>query len=170
VRDLKFHTRVGKHLIESIRQQKLEDIDIVIVNDGSTDSTQRIIDHYAKKDERIVPVQLIKNIGRSLARNRGIISAKSDIILISDADDVMNLERSNKTVDFFESNPDVGIVYGGFWVMDALDIRSLRRAKRVNKFFEAFGGKFVHIIILSLLVKRGGLLQLTHFLNDFRLK
>lgn len=104
--------------IESIRRQTEEDIEIIIVDDGSRDTTNKLCEYYLNKDKRIVHVEMGENAGRSAARNVGCLKSSSDIILISDADDVQNLERADKTIKYFDANKDIGIVYGGFWIMD----------------------------------------------------
>jgi len=106
--------------LEACVRQNVRKIEIVVVDDGSTDSTKTIINYYAKQDKRIVPVFLERNVGRSLARNEGIKKASSDIILISDGDDIPNLSRVKKTLEFFNDNPDVDILYGSFWIIDEL--------------------------------------------------
>jgi Glycosyltransferases involved in cell wall biogenesis len=82
--------------IDSIVRQKLKDIEIVLVDDGSNDRTLDIIEYFMEKDKRIVLYKHEKNMGRSAARNTGIANAKSDIILISDADDISNPGRATE--------------------------------------------------------------------------
>lgn len=106
--------------LDACLRQNVKKVEVIVVNDGSKDSTKDVIDFYAKQDKRVKPVHLGENVGRSLARNEGIRRATSDIILISDGDDIPNLNRAKKTLSFFEDNPSVDILYGGFWVMDEL--------------------------------------------------
>lgn len=75
-----------KKCIESICQQSLEEIEIILVNDGSTDNTSEIIKEYQKQDDRIVILEQ-KNSGPSIARNRGIKSAHGQYIGFVDSDD-----------------------------------------------------------------------------------
>ena len=75
-----------KKCIESICQQSLEEIEIIFVNDGSTDNTSEIIKEYQKQDDRIVILEQ-KNSGPSIARNRGIKSAHGQYIGFVDSDD-----------------------------------------------------------------------------------
>lgn len=91
--------------IESIISQTYRDIEIILVDDGSTDNCGVICDEYAKKDERII-VFHIKNSGLSAARNYGITNSKGDYIGFVDGDDwietdmfenLMNLVKVNKS-------------------------------------------------------------------------
>ena len=75
-----------KKCIESICQQSLEEIEILLINDGSTDNTSKIIKEYQKLDDRIVILEQ-KNSGPSAARNRGIKSARGQYIGFADSDD-----------------------------------------------------------------------------------
>lgn len=74
--------------IESILNQKLEDLELIIINDGSTDSSVQIIEDYVKKDERI-KVFHQENQGPSVARNLGISRAMGEFIYFMDSDDVL---------------------------------------------------------------------------------
>ena len=76
---------VGKCL-ESITWQSYEDLDIVVVDDGSTDESGKICDEFAKNDERI-RVFHKKNGGLSDARNFGIKKAKGELVAFVDSDD-----------------------------------------------------------------------------------
>lgn len=105
--------------IASCRTQTIKEIEIIIVNDGSTDGTQELLDWYANDDERIVAVHLKDNLGRSAARNIGNAKVNSPYIFVLDADDRASKTRVRDCLICFQmKNPDV--VYGPFFVMDEL--------------------------------------------------
>lgn len=72
--------------IESIRNQSFQNIEIIMVDDGSPDNCGVLCDDYAKKDSRIRVIHQI-NQGVSVARNAGIEAAKGEWIMFVDADD-----------------------------------------------------------------------------------
>ena len=74
--------------INSVVSQNMNEIEIIIINDGSNDNTLSIINSIAKTDKRI-KVFTQKNGGVSLARNTGIENANGDYICFLDADDVL---------------------------------------------------------------------------------
>lgn len=106
--------------IESCLRQTEPDIEIVVVNDGSTDSTVKVVEYYAKKDKRVRLINLEKNVGRSEARNIGTKEAQSDIILVLDADDIAYPNRVKETLKVFDKKKDVSVVFAGFHPMDVL--------------------------------------------------
>ena len=95
--------------IKSVLEQTIPDIELIIVNDGSTDSSETIITYFAEKDPRI-RVYTQGNKGSASALNVGMSKAKGDILLIADADDIQLPERaqlyldSMKEVDFAYSS------------------------------------------------------------------
>ena len=72
--------------IDSILSQSYKNFELLLINDGSTDNSQEIIESYAIKDSRIrfFPQE---NQGVSVARNKGIQEAKGDFLLFVDGDD-----------------------------------------------------------------------------------
>ena len=74
--------------LDSILEQTHQNLEIILVNDGSTDDTAKIIDAYAKKDKRIKAIHQ-ENHGQSAARNAGIKLATGDYISFIDSDDTV---------------------------------------------------------------------------------
>lgn len=79
------------YCVDSLRQQTYKNIEIILVDDGSTDCSGEICDQYAQKDERI-RVLHIENGGQSRARNIGVQVASSDWIMFLDSDDYYDLK------------------------------------------------------------------------------
>ena len=85
--------------IESVICQTYKDLDIILVDDGSTDSCGKICDEYAKKDPRIRAIH-ISNCGVSGARNTGIINAlpQSEWIAFVDSDDYLEKDMYERLI------------------------------------------------------------------------
>lgn len=75
--------------IQSIIEQDEQEIEIILVDDGSTDGSSSICDEFARKDERIIVVHK-ENEGVSVARNKGLEIAKGKYIAFVDADDYLD--------------------------------------------------------------------------------
>lgn len=93
--------------IESIRNQTYANIEVLLVDDGSSDGSERICDEYAKLDERIKCIHQ-KNAGTSAARNTGIKHATGDYIMFMDNDDYWKETTGIETIvnQLNESNAD----------------------------------------------------------------
>lgn len=84
--------------IESIVHQDYDNLEIILVNDGSTDSSLRICEEYAQKDTRIRIING-KNAGRGAARNRGVECATGDYVTFIDGDDFVDSNYVSSLVE-----------------------------------------------------------------------
>lgn len=107
--------------IESAIRQTYQHIEIIIVNDGSTDTTLNMLEAYAKKDNRIIIINQA-NQGPSAARNTGFKKAKGDYLCILDADDIMLPIKIESQLIFMEQAPLVDFSYSKvYYFMDGTD-------------------------------------------------
>jgi glycosyltransferase involved in cell wall biosynthesis len=96
----------------SILDQTFRDFEFIVIDDGSTDDTARILEKYAKVDNR-VKVFRQTNEGMIPALNRGCRLARGQFIARMDADDISLPHRIERQVEFLERHPEIGIV--GTW-------------------------------------------------------
>jgi len=82
--------------LRSLVNQTLKEIQIICVNDCSTDNSLAVLQQYAKKDKRIVIKNLKKNGGESVARNNGLKMAKGEYMAFVDQDDYVDLNFYEK--------------------------------------------------------------------------
>jgi glycosyltransferase involved in cell wall biosynthesis len=95
--------------VDSVLAQSFPDFEIIVVNDGSTDSfTNRLLENYAKEKTRVV---VTANSGLAEARNNGIAVAEGQYILPLDADDRIEATYLEKAVKILDADPRAGIVY-----------------------------------------------------------
>lgn len=101
--------------LDSLVSQTYRNIEIILVDDGSTDSSPQICDFYASRDERIKVVHKINN-GVSAARNTGIELAQGDYIMFVDGDDYLSIDMCKSMVDScIEHNADF-VICGNFTI------------------------------------------------------
>lgn len=103
--------------IDSVLNQTFDDFEFIIINDGSTDGTQEILDHYARKDGRIRVLKNKENMGAARSSNKGIENSKGEYIARIDAADTCHPSRLEKQAKFLDENKNVYIV-GSFhyWI------------------------------------------------------
>lgn len=90
--------------IESILSQQGVDIELILVNDGSIDSSLKICRKYEKNNANVKVIDMINNSGSSRARNVGISVAKGDFITFVDSDDFILPNIYKKSMDNFINN------------------------------------------------------------------
>jgi glycosyltransferase involved in cell wall biosynthesis len=108
----------GAHIraaLESIAAQRdAPAIEVIVVDDGSTDDTGEQVDAFARTAAGAVTVRLIAqaNAGPSAARNRGIQASRADLIALLDADDLWPPERLHIQLALLAQHPQAGLVFG----------------------------------------------------------
>lgn len=93
---------IGK-CIDSVLGQSYKNLEVIIINDGSTDDSDKIIEEYARLDTRILHIQ-IENHGRSYARNLGIEKATGEYVSFIDADDTIPSDYYQKLIDYSDAS------------------------------------------------------------------
>lgn len=93
--------------IESILKQTYKNIEIILINDGSTDCSEQIVIEWAKKDSRIIYVYQ-ENKGSGIARNNGLSKATGKYVVFVDPDDWIEEDAIEQFVFQMErNNPDL---------------------------------------------------------------
>ena len=96
--------------LDSLLRQTLHDIQIICIDDCSTDNSLSILHDYAQRDERIEVIHLDENHGQAFARNEGLMQAKGEYVCFLDADDWFDDDALSKAVATFDNNSDVDAV------------------------------------------------------------
>jgi len=102
--------------IESVLAQSLRDYEIIVIDDGSTDVTRRVLQPWIDAGQ----IRYIRqeNRGVSAARNRGIAAARGGYIAFLDSDDLFAADKLEKQAALLDADPGVGLAHGGFRRVD----------------------------------------------------
>jgi len=98
--------------IDSVLNQTFNDWELIIVNDASTDKTEKIAEKYTKEDKRITLINHKKNEYKSSALNNGIKYSKGEYICYLDGDDMYLKNKLKFQVDYMEKYPEIDMLYG----------------------------------------------------------
>ena len=102
-----------KECVASVCSQSYQNIEILIINDGSTDMTQMILDSISQRDSRII-VRQIENQGVSNARNTGIGNSRGEYVTFVDSDDIISYDYVavlvNNMIEYDVDMSSVGMV------------------------------------------------------------
>lgn len=111
-----------KECLNTICNQTLKELQIICVDDGSTDNSVEIVESFMKQDDRIELYHHIgKGVGAGAARNHGLQYAKGEYLLILDSDDYFELDLAEKTYELAKKN-DLDVVLFDAKYLDQNDV------------------------------------------------
>ena len=141
--------RYLEEAVESILAQSFDDFELLALDDGSTDASQRILEALAGRDERI-RVRRTEHAGLVSQLNRGLAEARGEFIARMDADDVSHPERFERQLAFLDTHPDCVAVGTGTDEVDpdrriirTLDIRTAHDEIE-SRLMQGDGGALIH--------------------------
>lgn len=130
-----------KSTVESVLNQSFSDLELLVINDGSKDSTLDILSNI--KDSRL-KVFSHPNSGPQFSRNRGIKEATGEYISFLDADDLWTLDKLESQFNALQTNPEAAVAYSWTNWIDESD-RFLRR----GSYTSATGNVFTKLLLID---------------------
>jgi glycosyltransferase involved in cell wall biosynthesis len=113
------HARYLHARLDSVLSQTYRNLEVILMDDCSSDNSREIIAEYAAKDERIRVVLNEQNSGSTFKQwNKGIELATGEYIWIAESDDIAAATFLEKLIVKFEDNPAVGLAYSQSWRID----------------------------------------------------
>lgn len=110
---------MGKYLptaVQSVLNQTYPNLEINVVDDGSTDNTQEVMRQFSENPRVRYYRQM--NGGQAKAKNKGVTEAKGNFIAFLDADDLWTPEKLEKQLPLFDASKRIGVVYTSFQCVD----------------------------------------------------
>lgn len=106
-----------KQAVDSVLNQTFQSFELIVVDDGSTDNSYKILTEFAYKDSRVKVFKNEKNLGLMITLNKAISLASSDYLARLDSDDEMLPTRLEKQKKFLDENPDIAAVGSWYFFM-----------------------------------------------------
>ncbi len=174
------HSRFIEEAIRSVLNQTFDDFELIIIDDGSSDNSQEIIQKFAEIDPRIKPIFHKKNMGIARTVNDGIDAARGEFISLTASDDVWAPNKLEVQLEILARNEDL-VVWSEGKIIDANGNptgqtfterhNALNRKKSGRIFEELLKGNF--IFGSSMILKRKNLGEIRFdesltYLNDYK--
>lgn len=142
-----------KNCISSLQNQTYKNLQIIMVDDGSTDKSPEILDEIAKKDNRVIVIHQ-KNQGVSVARNVGIEHASGKFIIFLDADDTLDNKMCELLMDEYRREKSELVISG---LVFAYNLKktyiksesSVYTKKQLLENFERQGNTFIYQTLMG---------------------
>jgi hypothetical protein len=103
--------------LHSVRAQSYDNLEIIVVDDGSADDTVARVEQHIRADPRLRLVRQA-NAGVAAARNKGIVEAAGDYVAPVDSDDLWHPEKIERQMAVMRADPEVGLVYTWYSIID----------------------------------------------------
>lgn len=123
------YSRYLREAVESVRAQSFHEWECLVIDDGSTDETDKVLSDLVLEEPRVVAIAQ-PNLGLSGARNTGLRRARGRFIQFLDADDLLSPGKLAAHVHALETMPEVDIVYGPVRYFDDTPPGPLRMTPR----------------------------------------
>lgn len=118
--------------IRSVLKQTYKNYELIVVDDGSTDKTKKIVKKYVKKYPKKVRYIYQDNRGPSAARNTGILNAKGKYITFLDSDDEYLPKMLKRQIAYMKKRPKCRFLYT--WYYDISSNGKIKRKRKTKKF------------------------------------
>ena len=149
--------------IDSVLTQTIQNFEIIIVDDGSTDNTRQIVDRYLKNFNNIKYIYQ-ENQGPSVARNNAFTLVDAEYIAFLDADDMWFPNRLKVGVNILDNNPDVGFVHANDLMITEDGKEIIRKDKRNTRLLSGYIAK--NLLFRKIHVRGGTILFRTICLEN----
>jgi teichuronic acid biosynthesis glycosyltransferase TuaG len=109
--------RYIEQAVRSVIGQTFTDWELIILDDGSSDSTREIIERLAREDDRIIPMPNEKNVGVARTRNRGLDISRGSYIALLDSDDIWREDKLLRQIELARSS-GADLIYCSYGIVD----------------------------------------------------
>ncbi|MBQ2383952.1 MAG: glycosyltransferase [Oscillospiraceae bacterium] len=158
-----------REAMDSILAQTYGDLELIVLDDKSTDGSLQILKEYAAADPRVVVLENEQNMGLTKSLNKGLAVAKGEYIARMDADDISVPDRFAKQVAFLDSHPDYTFVSCiGRYIDEEGREEQLRLFPETHEEICAMMPKVDAVMHPGVMFRREDIARIGNYCEDFR--
>ncbi len=161
--------------VRSMMNQTYKNLEIITINDGSSDDTKNILLRLSSEDDRVRYVENEKNIKLIATLNKGLELANGEYIARMDADDISFPTRIEKQVVFLEKNPDIVVLGTNSWHIDESNMiighSQMPKSDKSIRLYARYASPFIHPSVMLRAEKMKGFYYDVNYIHseDFKL-
>ena len=147
-----------KNAIENMRAQTFQNWELIVVDDGSTDETSKLMSQMAEEDKRILYLRKANEGRAGLARNIGIEKAQGKYVAFLDDDDLWVTHKLERQVCYMECHPEIGFSYSWYEIFGMRD-QTKRLAGRIPEKPALKFGDFLRVFVAhsAMMIRRSSI-------------
>ncbi|MBV6496243.1 MAG: putative glycosyltransferase EpsE [Pyrinomonadaceae bacterium] len=126
------YARYLPEAIESVLAQTHKNVEVIVVDDGSTDDSKEVLASFGDRIRTIFQ----QNQGVSAARNRGVAESNGDFLAFLDADDAFLPSKLEKQLELFRADEEIGLVHVGMVNVDPNGLKVLNILRECRDMFQ----------------------------------
>ena len=160
------HARFVVESANGVLAQTHPDLELIIVDDGSSDGSWDVIRSLTTKDRRISGIRHVRNLGASKSRNDGLRAASGEFIGFCDADDIWEPRKLTRQVNLLEEHPDYDVTFCDTVIIDENGSPTGRRFSELFPVPKTVSGRLFRELVVRNFINLQSVLMRTECLQS----
>lgn len=163
--------RYIRRCLDSLIKIKSNDIEIIVIDDGSSDNSVKIVDELSKNSDKEIRMLKLNHLGVSNARNKGLMASKGEYICFIDSDDTVKSKKITQIINYLNNETNkIDLLMTNVFEdeKETIDGITLKKQQFLNYYYPLYGKQEIHLLHGKFFNKKMLLKNHIKFLNDVK--